>query len=104
MPRRVSRFVGEQLGMLLGRERRAERRGQLREELGGLRYELSTRKASARAEGLLVEHHNLSSQQAKAWLVQQRRKSRMSAREVADRLIDYHGDSALLESLRTQRI
>ncbi len=104
LPRRVSRFVGEQLGMLLGREQRAERRGSLQRDLDVLRHELSTRKASARAEGLLTQHHGLSPQAAKFWLLQQSRKSRMSVKEVAERVVDCHGDSSLLESLRTQQI
>ena len=47
MPRRVSTFVGEQLGMLLGRERLAETRASLEGEIRGL--------PGARTESSLLE-------------------------------------------------
>jgi hypothetical protein len=104
VPRRVSTFVGEQPGMLLRRERLAETRASLEDEIRRLREEFATRKALSRAEGLLVDHHGLSSPAAKAWLIQQTRKSGMSLKEVAERLVECRGESTLLGSLRGQRI
>lgn len=88
-PQRLSDFVGEQLGMLLARTRLAERRAQLKDEIGKIEDDLATRKVMQRAEGILIAKRGMAAVVARRWIAQQSKKTGLSERDVADRIIAY---------------
>lgn len=87
---RLSVFLGEQLGSLLGRARLRSRRSSLKQELEQLRARLDDRKILSRAEGLLSSRHGLTSQQAREWLESQSRASGKPATVLAEQLVLLH--------------
>ncbi|MBN9660406.1 MAG: ANTAR domain-containing protein [Acidobacteria bacterium] len=87
---RLARFLGEQLGSLLGRARLRSRRSGLRQELEQLKARLDGRKTLSRAEGLLSSRHGLTSQQARAWLESQSRASGKPVTVLAEQLVLLH--------------
>jgi hypothetical protein len=89
-PRRISHFVGEQLGMLLGRTRLRERNAKLNREIEKIADDLAHRKLMQRAEGLLIANRRMTAEAARRWIEQQSVKTGLSIRDVADRVIAYH--------------
>ena len=86
-PRRVSNYVGEQLGMLLERTRLGKDRSRLEAELAALREDLATRKAVQRAQGILVTRRGMTPASAKLWISQQARLGRFTAQQVAEQVV-----------------
>jgi hypothetical protein len=86
-PRRISNYVGQQLGMLLERTRLGKDRARLEGELSTLREELATRKAVQRAQGILMTRHGMPPASAKLWISQQSRQSRLSMLQVAEQVV-----------------
>lgn len=84
---RVSQYVGEQLGMLLERSRLSTDHRELRRVLADLREELAARKACQRAEGILMARRGMPPHTAKLWISQEARRSGLSARAMAERII-----------------
>jgi len=97
---RLADFVGEQLGMLLGRTRLAERKAHLKREIEEMKEDLATRKITQRAEGILIAQRGMTAAAARRWIAQQSEKTGLSKQGVADRIIAYHQATGLL----TQRI
>lgn len=96
-PQRISKFVGEQLGMLLARTRLSERRAHLKREIEKIETELATRKLMQRAEGILIARKKMTAAEARKWIAMQSRKSGLSENDVADRVIAYHQATGLAE-------
>jgi hypothetical protein len=87
LPRRVSNYVGEQLGMLLERARLSEDRARLEAELASLRDELATRKAVQRALGILVIRRGITPPSARRWISQQAHQSGSSVLQIAEQVV-----------------
>jgi GAF domain-containing protein len=87
VPRRVSNYVGEQLGMLLQRTRLGQDRSRLEAELAALRDDLAMRKAVHRAQGILVTRRGMTPASAKLWISQQARLARLTAQQVAEQVV-----------------
>jgi ANTAR domain len=87
LPRRVSNYVGEQLGMLLERSNLSQDRASLEEELTSLRHDLATRKAVQRAQGLLVIRRGITPASARRWMSQQARQTGLTLLEVAEQVV-----------------
>ena len=87
IPRRVSNYVGQQLGMLLERTRLGKDRSRLEAELAALREDLATRKAVQRAQGILVTRRGMTPASAKLWISQQARLARLTAQQVAEQVV-----------------
>jgi AmiR/NasT family two-component response regulator len=97
LKRRLADFVGEQLGMLLARERLAERRAELKGEIARIDEDLAVRKIMQRAEGILIAKRGMAAAVARRWIAQQSQKTGLSKRDVADRIIAYHRASGSWE-------
>jgi hypothetical protein len=97
VPQRLSDFVGDQLGMLLGRIRLAERRARLKRELAQMEEDLATRKLMQRAEGLLISRRGMLAIVARRWIEQQSHRTGLSKNDVADRVIAYYQATALFK-------
>ena len=100
VPRRLSEFVGEQLGMLHARMLLVERCSQLKKEIAQIEEDLATRKILQRAEGILISTRGMTPAAAKRWIAQQSEKTGLSKQDVGDRIIAYY----LATGLREQRI
>jgi hypothetical protein len=87
LPQRVVTFAGEQLGLMLERLRLAKRRKQLRTEVAKIRYNLATRKAIHRAEGILAKR-GMNPETARMWLRREAERQGLSALHVANELFD----------------
>lgn len=87
LPQRVVTFAGEQLGLMLERLRLAKRRKQLRTEVAKIRYNLATRKAIHRAEGILARR-GMNPETARMWLRREAEKQGLSTLHVANELFD----------------
>ena len=94
---RLMDFLGEQLGMLLTRERLAERRAELKGEIARIEEDLAVRKIMQRAEGILIAKRGMAAAVARRWIAQQSQKTGLSKRDVADRIIAYHRASGSWE-------
>ncbi len=97
VPRRLADFVGEQLGMLLGRTRLADRRAHLKREIEKIETELATRKVMQRAEGLLIAQRGMTSAAARRWIELQSQRTGLAPNDVADRVIAYHQETGVAE-------
>jgi hypothetical protein len=86
-PRRVSTYVGEQLGMLLERSRLSNDHARLKAELASLRDDLATRKAVQRAQGILVTRRGITPASARRWITQQAREAGSSMLQVAKQVV-----------------
>jgi hypothetical protein len=97
LPERLANFVGEQLGMLLGRTRLAERQKDLKGEIERIEIDLATRKLRQRAEGILVDRCGVSPALTKRWFALESSKTGLSETAIATRLIATY-QPALLDS------
>jgi ANTAR domain len=87
LPRRVSNYVGEQLGMLLERAQLSQDQTGLEAELAGLRDDLATRKAVQRAQGILIMRRGITPASARRWISQQARQAGSTDLEVAEQVV-----------------
>ncbi len=87
LPRRVSSYVGEQLGMLLERTHLSENRARLEADLASLREDLATRKAVQRAQGILAMRRGITPASARRWIWQQARQSGITVLDVAEQVV-----------------
>jgi ANTAR domain len=99
VPRRVSNYVGEQLGMLLERTRLGKDRSRLEAELAALREDLATRKAVQRAQGILVTRRGMTPASARLWISQQARRARLTRQQLAEQVVA--GENAQRQNLFT---
>jgi hypothetical protein len=97
LPKRLSDFVGEQLGMMLARTRLAERRARLKNEIEQIEKDLAVRKVMQRAEGILVAKRGMTLAAAKRWITKQSERTGLSQPDIADRIVAYHLATGLLE-------
>jgi hypothetical protein len=99
--KRLAVFVGQQLGMLLGRLRLAERNQSTQKALDGMKQDIAGRKFLPRAIALLIRQYRMRRRDAEVWLRDQSRTTGLSTREVAERLVAaYTGAPTLVEAPR----
>lgn len=96
---RLARFLGEQLGMLLGRTRLFEKNLAARRTLESMHEEMATRKFMPRAIALLYNRYRMKRRDAESWLASQSRATGMSMVQVAERPVAGHTDAAGLIGL-----
>lgn len=87
LPKRVAHFAGEQLGLVLERERLHDLRTAQERWLRDSRVSMSERKIVSRARGLLTAHHGMSEVGAGTWLAKQASKSGLTVAAIAERLL-----------------
>lgn len=110
LPKELASFLGQQVGMLARRLELQAESAALRREIARIDQEIMTRKVVARAEGILIDRHRLSPEDARRWFEAQTVKTGLTQHEVADRIITLYelapslrGPAAMLPKLVGQR-
>jgi hypothetical protein len=99
--KRLAVFVGQQLGMLLGRLRLQERNQTTQLALDAMKQDIAARKFVPRATALLIRQYRMRRRDAEVWLRDQSRTTGLSTSEIAERLVAAHtGASPLMEAHR----
>jgi hypothetical protein len=89
-PLALARFLGEQIGLLIGADRIGRENRQLEAEVETIQRELALRKTIHRARGILAVEHNITDPESAKLLQQHSLRLGKPAGEIAEAVVAYH--------------